>query len=48
VPAAIGFWAVRFFEMPLPTYATLPVWIGSGLFYIILSKMMNPPPAVRI
>ncbi len=48
VPAAIGFWAVRFFEMPLPTYATLPVWIGSGLFYIILSKMMNPAPAVRI
>lgn len=42
VPAAIGFWAVSFFAMPLPTYATLPVWIGSGVFYIILSKMLYP------
>jgi NCS1 family nucleobase:cation symporter-1 len=44
VPAAIGFWAVGFFEMPLPTYATLPVWIGSGVVYIILSKLLNPAP----
>jgi len=45
VPAAIGFWAVGHFEMPLPTYATLPVWIGSGIFYIILSKLMQPKAA---
>lgn len=42
VPAGIGFWAVKHFSMPLPTYATLPVWIGSGVLYIILSKAMNP------
>ena len=48
VPAAIGFWAVGYFEMPLPTYATLPVWIGSGVFYIILSKLMNPAPLAKI
>jgi NCS1 family nucleobase:cation symporter-1 len=45
VPAAIGFWAVGFFEMPLPTYATLPVWIGSGVVYIVLAKLLNPAPA---
>jgi nucleobase:cation symporter-1, NCS1 family len=42
VPAAIGFWAVKHFNMPLPTYATLPVWIGSGLLYLVLSKVMYP------
>ena len=45
LPAAIGFWAVRHFAMPLPTYATLPVWIGSGLLYIVLSKMLHPASA---
>lgn len=48
VPAAIGFWAFYYFNMPLPTYATLPVWIGSGVFYIVLSKIMNPAPAAKI
>ncbi len=42
VPAAIGFWAVKHFNMPLPTYATLPVWIGSGVLYLVLSKVMHP------
>ncbi len=42
IPAAIGFWAVKHFAMPLPTYATLPVWLGSGLLYLILSKIMHP------
>jgi nucleobase:cation symporter-1, NCS1 family len=45
VPAAIGYWSVGFFKMPLPTYATLPVWIGSGVLYIILSKVLGPKPA---
>ena len=45
VPAAIGFWAVSHFKMPLPTYATLPVWLGSGLLYIVLSKVMGPKPS---
>jgi len=44
VPAAIGFWAVSHFNMPLPTYATLPVWIGSGLLYILLAKTIGPKP----
>lgn len=48
VPAAIGFWAVGFFAMPLPTYATLPVWIGSGVFYIILSKMLYAKPSKAV
>lgn len=47
VPAAIGFWAVGFFKMPLPTYATLPVWIGSGVSYILLSKIMYPVSVVK-
>lgn len=41
IPAAAGFWAVSYFKMPLPTYATLPVWIGSGVLYIILSKILG-------
>lgn len=45
VPAAIGFWAVGHFKMPLPTYATLPVWIGSGLLYIVLAKTIGPKPS---
>jgi nucleobase:cation symporter-1, NCS1 family len=45
VPASIGFWAVRHFNMPLPTYVTLPVWIASGLLYLILSRILHP--AVR-
>ena len=45
VPAAIGFWAVSHFNMPLPTYATLPVWIGSGLLYIVLAKTIGPKPS---
>jgi purine-cytosine permease-like protein len=40
LPAGIGFWAVSHFQMPLPTYATLPVWLGSALVYILLSKAM--------
>ena len=42
VPALIGFWAVGYFDMPLPTYATLPVWLGSGLLYIVLAKPLGP------
>ena len=42
VPALIGFWAVGYFDMPLPTYATLPVWLGSGLLYILLAKPLGP------
>jgi NCS1 family nucleobase:cation symporter-1 len=42
VPASIGFWAFDYFNMPLPTYATLPVWIGSGVLYVILSKLLGP------
>ncbi|MGE9267378.1 MAG: purine-cytosine permease family protein [Verrucomicrobiales bacterium] len=38
-PAAIGFWAVKHFAMPLPTYVTLPVYVLSGLLYIVLSKL---------
>lgn len=45
IPAAIGYWSVGFFKMPLPTYATLPVWLGSGLLYIVLSKVLGPKPA---
>jgi len=45
IPAALGFWAVGYFELPLPTYATLPVWIGSGVLYVILSKLMGPKAA---
>lgn len=45
VPAAIGYWSVGFFKMPLPTYATLPVWLGSGVLYVILSKLLGPKPA---
>ena len=41
LPAAIGYWAVGYFKMPLPTYATLPVWLGSGALYIVLSKVMQ-------
>ena len=48
VPAAIGFWAVGHFDMPLPTYATLPVWLGSGVFYLVISKIMYPAPAAKI
>jgi len=48
VPAAIGFWAVGFFEMPLPTYATLPVWLGSGVFYIVISKILYPATTAKI
>jgi NCS1 family nucleobase:cation symporter-1 len=44
IPAAIGFWSVGFFKMPLPTYATLPVWLGSGVLYIVLSKILGPQP----
>lgn len=44
VPALIGYWSVGYFNMPLPTYATLPVWLGSGLLYIVLSKMIGPKP----
>ena len=44
VPAAIGYWSVGFFKMPLPTYATLPVWLGSGLLYMVLSKAIGPKP----
>jgi purine-cytosine permease-like protein len=44
VPALIGFWAVGYFNMPLPTYATLPVWLGSGLLYILLAKPLGPKP----
>jgi len=47
LPAALGFWAVRRFEIPLPTYATLPVWIASGLLYIVLSKSIGPKPCIR-
>ncbi len=42
LPAAAGFWAVKHFSMPLPTYATLPVWIGAGLLYILFSKTIGP------
>lgn len=42
VPAGVGFWAVDHFKMPLPTYATLPVWVASGILYIVLSKLMQP------
>jgi NCS1 family nucleobase:cation symporter-1 len=42
VPAAIGFWAVGHFNIPLPTYVTLPVWIGSGLLYLVISKVLHP------
>jgi nucleobase:cation symporter-1, NCS1 family len=45
VPAAVGYWSVGYFNMPLPTYATLPVWLGSGLLYIVLSKAIGPKPA---
>jgi NCS1 family nucleobase:cation symporter-1 len=45
VPAALGFTAVKLLSMPLPTYATLPVWLASGVFYIILSKLMQPKTA---
>jgi NCS1 family nucleobase:cation symporter-1 len=45
VPAAVGYWSVGYFKMPLPTYATLPVWIGSGLLYVIFSRMIGPKPA---
>jgi len=45
VPAAIGFWAVKHFHIPLPTYVTLPVWIGSGILYLVLSKVMHPARA---
>lgn len=45
VPAALGFWSVGFFKMPLPTYATLPVWLGSGLLYILLAKSIGPKAA---
>ncbi len=44
LPAAAGFWAVNYFTMPLPTYATLPVWIAAGALYIILSKTIGPKP----
>ena len=44
IPAAVGYWSVEFFKMPLPTYATLPVWLGSGALYIVLSKMIGPKP----
>jgi len=42
LPAAAGFWAFKHYAMPLPTYATLPVWIGSGVLYAILSKVLQP------
>ncbi len=45
VPAAIGFWSVKHFQMPLPTYVTLPVWLASGLLYIVLAKAMGPKTA---
>lgn len=45
LPAAAGFWAVKYFTMPLPTYATLPVWIAAGALYIILAKTIGPKPA---
>ena len=45
VPAAVGYWSVGYFNMPLPTYATLPVWIGSGLLYILLAKSIGPKAA---
>ena len=45
VPALIGFWAVGYFDMPLPTYATLPVWLDSGLLYIVLAKPLGPEVA---
>ena len=45
IPAAIGFWSVGFFSLPLPHYATLPVWIASGVLYILLSKLMHPKPS---
>ena len=48
IPAAIGFWAVAFFNMPLPTYATLPVWIGSGLLYILLSMLWKRPAPLAL
>jgi NCS1 family nucleobase:cation symporter-1 len=44
LPASVGFWSVGYFKMPLPTYATLPVWLGSGLLYIVLSKTIGPKP----
>ena len=42
VPAAIGFWVVGYYKIPLPTYVTLPVWIGSGLLYLLISKVLHP------
>jgi purine-cytosine permease-like protein len=45
IPALVGYWSVGYFKMPLPTYATLPVWLGSGLLYIVLSKTIGPKPA---
>jgi purine-cytosine permease-like protein len=45
LPAAIGFWLVKHFAMPLPTYVTFPVWITSGLLYAVLTKAMCPQPA---
>ncbi len=44
VPAALGYWAFKYFQMPLPTYAVFPVWIGSGILYVIVSKLMQPKP----
>lgn len=42
VPATLGLLAFKVFNLPLPTYATLPVWIGSGLLYIVLAKFLRP------
>lgn len=45
IPATVGYWSVGYFKMPLPTYATLPVWIGSGVLYILLAKTIGPKTA---
>lgn len=41
IPAGIGLWTISALQLPLPTYATLPVWLGSGLLYILLLKVFK-------
>jgi nucleobase:cation symporter-1, NCS1 family len=40
LPAAAGFYAAAYF--PLPSYVTLPVWLASGVLYIVLAKRLLP------
>lgn len=41
IPVLTGYLLYKHFDLPAPTYVTLPVWIASGVLYLVLGRLMN-------